>query len=110
MRYSLTESELELVKTVTEKWDGPIKADRYLAGSQVFQYPQVSAFCQQIYAEDYLGLGDHIILVREAIVGRPFKIFSSIYKLDYDLSGKLEGLGFSQIYDSNSGSGYRLAG
>ena len=110
MRNSLTESELESVKTVTEKWDGLIKADRYLAGSQVFQYPQVSAFCQQIYAEDYLSLGDHIILVREAIVGRPFKIFSSIYKLDYDLNVKLDGLGFSRIYDSNSGSGYRLAG
>ena len=110
MRYSLTEAELESLKTVTDKWDGPIKADRYLAGSQVFQYPQVSAFCQQIYAEDYLSLGDHIILVREAIVGRAFKIFSSIYKLDYDLNDKLEGLGFSRIYDSNSLSGYQLAG
>jgi hypothetical protein len=108
MRYSLTESELESVKTVTEKWDGPIKTDRYLAGSQEYQYPQVSAFCQQIYTDDYLSLGDHIILVREVIVGRPFKIFSSIYKLDYDLSGKLEGLGFSQIYDSNSVSDYKM--
>lgn len=107
MRYSLTEAELESLKTLTEKWDGPIKTDSYLAGSQVFRYPQVSAFCQQIYSNDYLSLGDHIILVREAIVGRPFKIFSSIYKLDYDLNDKLDGLGFSRVYNSNSVSGYQ---
>lgn len=110
MRYSLTAGELKSLKTVTEKWDGPIKTDRYLAGSQKYHYTQVSAFCQQIYSEDYLSLGDHIILVREVIVGRPFKIFSSIYKLDYDLNFKLDELGFSQIYDSNSVSGYQLAG
>lgn len=110
IRSSLTEAELESLKTVTEKWDGPIKTDRYLAGSQVFQYPRVSAFCQQIYSDDYLSLGGHIILVREVIVGRQFKIFSSIYELDYDLNAKLEGLGFSRVYDSNSGSGYQLAG
>ncbi|WP_286859128.1 hypothetical protein [Methanosaeta sp. UBA356] len=107
MRYSLTEAELESVKTVTEKWDGPIKTDEYLAGSQKFQYPPVSAFCQQIYSEDYLSLRDSIVVIRKSIVGRPFKIFSSIYKLDYDLNVKLEGLGFSRIYDSNGVSGYR---
>jgi len=106
MRFSLTEGELESVKTITEKWDGPVKTDEYLAGSQKFQYPQISAFCQQIYSEDYLSLRDGIVLIREAIVGRPFKIFSSIYKLDYDPNDKLDELRFSRIYDSNAVSGY----
>ena len=110
MRYSLTEAELESLKTVTEKWDGPVRTDVYFAGSQSLQYPLLSSFCQNIYSEDYLSLRDDIVMVREAIVGAPFKIFSSIYKLDYDMNGKLEEQGFSRIYDSNSGSGYRLAG
>ncbi len=107
MRFSPTEAELESIMTLMDKWDGPIKTDEYFAGSQKFQYPQVSAFCQQIYSNDYLSLRDHIIVIREVTVGRPFKIFSSINKLDYDLNAKLGGLGFSRIYDSNSGSGYQ---
>ena len=108
MRYSLTEAELRSITTIIEKWDGPIKTDAYFAGSQKYQYPQVSAFCQQIYSEDYLSLEDHIILVRDAIVGKPFKFFSSTYKLDYDLNDKLETLRFSRIYDSNSVSDYKM--
>jgi len=106
MRYSLTEAELESLKTVTDKWNGPIKTDEYFAGTQKFQNPQVSAFCQEIYSEDYLSLKESIVVIREAVVGRPFKIFSSIYKLDYDLNEKLDGLRFSRIYDSNAVSGY----
>lgn len=108
MRYSLTEAELRSITTIIEKWDGPIKTDAYFAGSQKYQYPQVSAFCQQIYSEDYLSLEDHIILVRDAIVGKPFKFFSGTYKLDYDLNDKLETLRFSRIYDSNSVSDYKM--
>ncbi len=108
MRYAPTEAELESIKTLAEKWDGPMKTDAYFAGRQKYQYPQVSPFCQQIYSEDYLSLGDSVVVIREAIVRRPFRIFSSIYKLDYDLNEKLEELGFSRIYDSNSASGYRV--
>lgn len=107
MRFSPTEAELASITTLIEKWNGPIKTDEYLAGSQKFQYPQVSAFCQQIYSKDYLSLRDHIVVIREVTVGRPFKFFSSIYILDYDLNAKLDELGFSRIYDSNSGSGYQ---
>ena len=106
MRFSLTDAELESFKTLTEKWNGPIKTDEYFAGTQKFQNPQVSAFCQEIYSEDYLSLKESIVVIREAVVGRPFKIFSSIYKLDYDLNEKLDGLRFSRIYDSNAVSGY----
>jgi len=107
MKHSFTEAELESIKTLTEKWDGPIKTDAYFAGCQWFQYPQLSSLCQQVYSDDYLSLRGHIIVVREATIGRPFKFFSAIVKLDYDLNVKLDGLGFSRIYDSNSGSGYQ---
>lgn len=108
VRYSLTESELESFKMLAERWDGPIKTDAYLAGSQKFQFPQVSAFCQQIYSDSFLSLRDHIVVIREIIIGKPFKLFGDIYKLDYDLNTKLDELGFSRIYNSNSLSGYQL--
>ncbi len=108
MRYTLTEAELESIETLAGKWDGPIKTDVYFAGIQSFQYPQVSSFCQQIYTEDFVSMGDSLILIRKAIIGRPFKIFDSINKLDYDLNERLEEMGFSRIYDSNSGRGYQM--
>lgn len=107
IRCSLTEGELEIMTTLVGKWDGTIKTDEYLAGSQKFQYSQVSPFCQQVYSNDYVSLSDSIVVIREAIVGRPFKLFSSIYRLDYDLNIRLDRQGFSRIYDSNSGSGYQ---
>jgi len=107
MRYAPTEAELDSIKTLVGKWDGPIKTDGYFAGSQAHQHPQVSSFCQQIYTEDFVSMGDSLILIRKAIIGRPFKIFDSINKLDYDLNVKLDELGFSRIYDSKSVRGYR---
>ena len=107
MRYSLTESELKSITTLVDKWDGPIKSDVYFAGYPTIQYPQVSAFCENIYSRDYLSLRDYVTFIRKDTVGKPFKLFSSIYKLEYDLNVRLDELGFSRIYDSNSGSGYR---
>jgi len=107
VRYSLTEAELELITTTTNISNDPIKTDEYYAGSQKWQYPQVSAFCEQIYSNNFSTLNHHLILIRDSTVHKPFKIFSSTYKLDYDLNDALDGLGFSQIYDSNAGSGYR---
>lgn len=107
IRYSPTVAELESVTTLMAKWDSSIKTDEYLAGSRRFQYPQVSAYCREIYSHDYLALKDQVVLIRGDTVGKPFKFFSSIYKLDYDLNMKLDEQGFSQIYDSNSVNGYR---
>jgi len=106
IRQAPIESELESITTLISKWDGPIYSDAYFAGLQNIQYPRVSPFCRQIYFNDFLGMRNHIIVIREAIVSRPFKFFSSQYKLDYNLNVKLDGLGFSRIYDSNSVSGY----
>jgi len=107
IRQAPTESELALIATLISKWDGPIKSDEYFAGIQNIQYPLVSSFSRQLHSNDFFDLNDHIITIREAIISKPFKLFSSQYKLDYDLNAKLDGQGFSRIYDSNSGSGYR---
>lgn len=108
MRSSPTEAELISITTLISKWDGAIKTDEYFAGSQKFQYPQVSSFSQQLYSNDYLSLKHQVVVVREVTVNRPFKAFSSLYRLDYDLNVRLDQLGFARIYDSNSGSGYQV--
>lgn len=105
-RAALTESELKSIMTLTSIWDGPIKSDYYLAGHPTIQYPQITAFCENICSENYLALENHMIFVREIIIGKPFKLFSNTYILEYDLNVKLDEFGFSRIYDSSSGSGY----
>ena len=93
--------------TLTDKWDGAIKTDAYLAGHPTIQYPQISDYSEDIYSKRYFALRDHIIFIREATIGKPFTFFSTIYKLEYNLNVKMDELGFSRIYDSPSGSGYR---
>jgi len=105
-RDTLTESELKSIMTLTDKWDGAIKSDYYLAGHPTIQYPQISAFCEEICSDDYLALENYMVFVREIIIGKPFKLFSNNYILEYDLNVKLDRLGFSRIYDSSSGSSY----
>ncbi|MDV2482139.1 hypothetical protein F8E02_09040 [Methanoculleus sp. Wushi-C6] len=107
MRYSPTEAELKSMTTIMDKWDGSIKTDEYFAGTQKFQHRQVSAFSQQLYAGDYPGLKNHLIVTRKATIRKPFWFLGGIYTLDYDLNVKLETRGFSRIYDSGSGSGYQ---
>ena len=107
IRHSLTESELKSITTLTDKWDGPIKTDAYLASHPTIQYPQISSFCKEIYSGDYLALRDHIILIREDTVDNPLKLFSSVYKFEFDQNVVLDRQGFSRIYDSPSGSAYR---
>lgn len=101
------ESELKSIMTLTDKWDGAIKTDAYLAGHPTIQYPQISDYSEDIYSKRYFALRDHIIFIREATIGKPFTFFSTIYKLEYNLNVKMDELGFSRIYDSPSGSGYR---
>lgn len=107
MRYAPIESELVSIELLTSKWDGLIKADAYFVDTQFYQYFKLSSFCQQIYSNDFFNLRDEIIIIRKDIFNRPFMIYSTLYKLDYDLDTKLEGLEFSRIYDSNSVSGYQ---
>lgn len=107
-RNTLTESEINSLTTILNKWSGPLKTDVYFAGSQKHEYPQISAFCDNIYNDNFHTLENNIILIREEIIDKPFKIYSSINKLNFNLNNKLEMSGFSRIYDSGSVIGYRI--
>jgi hypothetical protein len=107
-RAAVTEAEQGAITTLTHKWDGPLKTDQYFADTQKYRYPQVSSFSEILNDDAFHSLNNHIVLVRDEIVSNPFKVYSGLYRLDYDLNERLDDLGFSRIFDSSSGSAYRL--
>lgn len=102
---TLTASELQAVKTTSIIWEGTTKTDAYYAGSQKFKY-NFENFCDEIYQKDPNKLQNKLVLIRRKIIGKPFKLFSSIASLDYDPRILLDEHGFSQIYDCRSVGGY----
>lgn len=102
---TLTASELQAVKTTSTIWGGAIKTDEYYAGSQKFKY-NFESFCDEIYQKNPNKLQNKLVLIRREIIGKPFKLFSSIIRLDYDPRTLLDEYIFSQIYDCGSVGGY----
>ncbi len=103
---TLTASELQAVKTTSTIWEGTIKTDAYYAHSQSNKYNNFKTFCNEIYQKNPDTLLDSFVLIRKAIIGKPFRLFSSILRLDYDPRILLDEYGFSQTYDCGSVGGY----
>jgi hypothetical protein len=107
MTYSLTESELASMRTVSMHDTSMIKTDEYFSSSQQNRGMNTRAFDDNLYSENMSGLDSDTVLIRDAILNRPFKIFSNLFRLDYNLRNRLEFLDFSRIYDDGSVQGYR---
>lgn len=106
MTYAFTDSEMKSISTMFDIRTNVIKADEYCAGSQKFVYPDVEPFCNEICTHEVDKLQGNTILIRKNILGVPFKVFSSIYQLDYNLISAIDNAQFSRIYDSGSVYGY----
>lgn len=107
MTYSLTESELASIRTVSMYDTSIIKTDVYFSSSLWNRGENTLPFDENLYSEDLSGLNADTVLVRDAVLNRPFQLFSDLFRLDYDLGNRLESLAFSRIYDSGSVQGYR---
>lgn len=107
MTYSLTESELASMRTVSMYDTSIIKTDVYFSSSLRNRGENTLPFDENLYSEDLSGLNADTVLVRDAVLNRPFQLFSDLFRLDYDLGNRLESLAFSRIYDSGSVQGYR---
>jgi hypothetical protein len=105
MRSTLILSELQAAKTLSNS-GLTIKTDEYYAGSMKFTYHNFEAFCAEVYKKDLEKLEGKMVLIREEIVGKPFKLFSSIGKLNYDIKSELTRLEFSKVYDCKSVEGF----
>ncbi len=76
--------------------------DEYYAGSQKYAYHDLQPFDQEIGYREFDKLHGKTVLIRKNILGRPFKLYANINKLDYNLISAMEQNTFSKIFDSNS--------
>ncbi|WP_440946593.1 hypothetical protein ACSAZL_21575 [Methanosarcina sp. T3] len=110
--HALTASELQAAKTTSIIWEGTIKTDEYYAGTQQYyastqQYKyNFENFSYEISQKDPNKLQNKLVLIRKEVIGKLFKLFSYIVRLDYDPRILLDEHGFSQIYDCGSVGGY----
>jgi len=113
-RLAFTNSEITAASFFVEKSEGGISSDFLYAGcssSSVFinylKYPRckVNSLDNQLINREFYSKGD-IIIIREEIIHRPFRINNGVIKIGYDpnivLSKK-----FSKIYECNTVSGYK---
>lgn len=105
IRYAMTGSELQALSSISAVWDGKIGGDAYY--NTVMTYTGYNNECidDLLYYKDVSKYRDCYILIRNEIVGRPFKLYSSPYKLEYDPRKFLANNGFSKSYDCGSVEG-----
>lgn len=100
-RASLTTSELQTIKWASNFGDGDIITDKYLAQSQSFTY-NTKSFDDEVYNKKLYNLKGNLILIREDIINKPFRMYNSIVTLDYNLRTTYIEKGFNQVYDCGS--------
>jgi hypothetical protein len=104
VRFALTESELQAMKTVSDMWNKTIGTDGYYSEVRKLSYT-VDAINTEIAYVNYTGCQDMFVLIRKEIVDHPF-LLSYVYKLDYDPRELLSNQIFSRVYDCDSVSGF----
>lgn len=100
-RASLTTSELQTIKWASNFGDEDIITDNYLANSQSFIY-DTKSFDNEVYNKKLYDLRGNLILIREDIINKPFRMFNSIVTLGYNLKSAYIEEGFYQVYDCGS--------
>jgi hypothetical protein len=106
MTSAFTGSEMESISTIFAIRTNIVMTDEYFAGSQKFIYYDVQPFDDQISVHEFDKIHGTTVIIRKNILGRPFKMYSSTYKLDYNLVSAVESANFSKIYNSDSVLGY----
>lgn len=103
VRYAMTDSELQTLSAISAVWDGKIGGDSYY--NTVMRDYNNDCIDDLLYYKDVSKYSDCYILIRNEIIGKPFKLYSSSYKLEYDPRKYLANNGFSKSYDCGSVEG-----
>ena len=77
-------------------------SDAYYSICLTYRDYDTETFCDEVAARDLQGMGGNLVLIRDTILRDPFMLFSTPYKLSYDLRNSMNIAGFHQVYDSNS--------
>lgn len=105
IRETLKTSEIQAIQSTTCFWNGAIKADRFFAYTQSFEY-NTTSFDNELYSQNFYLLKGDLILIRNDIIYRPFLVFDSIVTLNYNLMDKLSEYGYWKIYDNGAASAF----
>lgn len=107
-RNAVYDSELQSLKTISSFWDGAISGDGYFCNS-IMQYLGYRYKCidDMLWDEDFNNCDDCIILIREAIIDKPFQLYNSSYQLKYNPKTMLDQSALLKIYDCDTVTGYQ---
>lgn len=100
-RVTIIESELH-AQTVLDHYGGVSRSDVYYSNALGHMGYDTQTFCEEVAARDLQSMGGDLVLVRDTIRRDPFMLFSTPYKLGYDLKDAMNTADFSQIYDSGA--------
>lgn len=100
-RATLIESELH-AQTILDRYEGTSMSDVYYSLCLTYLGHETETFCEEVSTRDLRGMGGNLVLIRDTILRDPFMLFSTSYKLSYDLRDSMNVAGFHQIYDSSS--------
>jgi len=100
-RVTLIESELH-AQTILDHYGGVSKSDVYHSNALRHMGYDAQPFCAEVATQDLQSMGGDLILIRDTIRRDPFMLFSTPYKLGYDLKSAMNVADFGQVYDSGS--------
>ncbi len=106
VRYSFTQSELVSIQTISTHYDKVINTDEYFSVSGSYIGYNTQSFNREIHNNSFENLSDDMILIRNEIIYKLFKVFSGYMRLDYDIVDNFTKLKFNKIYDCKTVFGY----
>ena len=116
IRSALTESEITTAAFFVEKSIGTLSSDydyftnpssSILINYYDLNYSKIKSLDTAFFTRKFDNMSS-IIVIREQILNKPFRIFGQPFKLNYDPRKALDEQGFSRIYDCNSVFGFHL--
>lgn len=114
VRSALTETEMTTAAFFVEKSIGNLSSDfdyftnpssSILINYYGLNYDRIKSLDASLLKGEFFKNGN-ILVIRNEIVKRPFRLFGQVYKLNYDPVKSLDIKGFSEIYDCTSVKGF----
>lgn len=108
IRYSMTESELQTLNT-TEGWNITLGSENYFISSIIrggTGYNKIRSVDKGFQYKNFNNYTNTLILLRTEVTKNPFKLYSTVFKLDYDPIQIFDKDHFNEVYDSGTVSGF----
>lgn len=108
IRSGFTTSEIRSIETCATLWNTSMGTDKMYAKDMYWSGYKTSSICMGLYSKNFTAYNDKLLLIRNEILDKSFKLSNSCYKLDYDLEQLLANKKYSRIYNCNSVSCFSI--